>query len=153
MAIDLKHALAVGGIAVVALGAGIGIARATGDEEQGKPPATPATSQAELPSVPDAAPVKVTDAGRRRRAPGAPGGRPPAQRSGRRRHSQRDPEPEQPEFDARAEPEPDRRSSCRDRRAGHAPGEHSAAGAHPGRRGRYGRRRAVSRVHNRSRPT
>ena len=39
MAIDLKHALAVGGIAVVALGAGIGIARATGDEEPPKPPA------------------------------------------------------------------------------------------------------------------
>ena len=59
MAIDLKHALAVGGIAVVALGAGIGIARATGDEEA-KPPTTPAAAKAELPSVPDAAPVKVT---------------------------------------------------------------------------------------------
>ena len=63
MAIDLKHALAVGGIAVVALGAGIGIARATGDEEPSKPPATPAASKAELPSVPDAAPVKVTALG------------------------------------------------------------------------------------------
>jgi len=63
MAIDLKHALAVGGIAVVALGAGIGIARATGDEKPPKPPATPAASQAELPSVPDAAPVKVTELG------------------------------------------------------------------------------------------
>ena len=60
MAIDLKHALAVGGIAVIALGAGIGIARATGDEEPPKPPAKAAASQAELPSVPDAAPVKVT---------------------------------------------------------------------------------------------
>jgi hypothetical protein len=63
MAIDLKHALAVGGIAVVALGAGIGIARATGDEETAPPPATPAASQAELPSVPAAAPVKITELG------------------------------------------------------------------------------------------
>jgi len=63
MAIDLKHALAVGGIAVVALGAGIGIARATGDEETTKPPATPAASKAELPSVPAAAPVKVAELG------------------------------------------------------------------------------------------
>ena len=63
MAIDLKHALAVGGIAVVALGAGIGIARATGDEEPAKATATPAASKAELPSVPAAAPVKITELG------------------------------------------------------------------------------------------
>jgi hypothetical protein len=63
MAINPKHALAVGGIAVVALGAGFGVARATGDKETAKRIATPAASKAELPSVPAAASVEITELG------------------------------------------------------------------------------------------
>ena len=63
MAIDPKHLLAVGGIAAVALGAGFGVARATGDEEPAKTSAPPPASKAELPSVPDADAVEITELG------------------------------------------------------------------------------------------
>jgi hypothetical protein len=57
MAIDPKHMLAVGGIAVVALGAGFGVARATGGKDA-PPPARPA-AKAELPSVAAGSPVQI----------------------------------------------------------------------------------------------
>lgn len=61
MAIDPKHMLAVGGIAIVALGAGFGIARATGGKDA-PPPARPAAT-AELPSVAAGSPVSIAKFG------------------------------------------------------------------------------------------
>jgi len=62
MAVKQGHLLAVGGVAVVALAAGYGIAQATGGEDDPKPTTT-ASKPAELPAVKAAAAVRIASLG------------------------------------------------------------------------------------------
>ena len=79
MAVKQGHLLAIGGVAVVALAAGYGVAQATGGEDEPKT-ATTASKPAELPAVKAAAAVRVASLGA---APALPAPkRPPSSKSG-----------------------------------------------------------------------
>jgi hypothetical protein len=73
MAVPQGHLLAVGGIAVVALGAGFGIARATGGSGAPKPASQ--TQQASLPPAPRAADARITSLGAAASLPAPKSGR------------------------------------------------------------------------------
>ena len=63
MAVKQGHLLAVGGVAIVALAGGFGIARATGGEEQPKQPAVTSAKEKALPPVEEQDAVKIASLG------------------------------------------------------------------------------------------